>query len=137
MQEMYQLLVNVTSTLCVNITSNSNQSYLIKVLVLLIIYFNCGLLDRFSSDINNQQFVVTLLQNLSIDSLTYQEAYDNILVYYKQHVLQLLDTLLVNTNKFVSEWIFVVPIIHLLSEQYKPFDVLQSISWDFSKSVYL
>ena len=138
---MYQLLLTATKSLHISITEDSKQPCLIKVLTLLIIYFKCILLDKFSSDGSNRDFIATLFRNLAIDHLSYQEAYDKLLFQYKKSVLQILDIMIVNaTTKFeqpVMEWVFALPLIHLLTEQYKPSEVLQSLSWDFNKSAHL
>ena len=137
---MYQLLLSVTKSLFINITGDPNQSYLIKVLILLLIYFKCTLLDRFSADISNRDLIITLIRNLAIDDSTYREACNRLCIHDKESVLQILDIMIVNTTKFeppITEWIFAVPLMHLLSEQCEPFEVLQSISWNFSKSANL
>ena len=137
---MYQLLLFVTDSLFTNITSNPNQSYLIKMLTLLLIYFKCTLLDKFSANSGNHGLIITLLRNLAINGSSYQEACYKVFIHDKESVLQALDIMIVNVTKLtppVTEWIFAVPLMHLLSELCQPFGVLQSISWDFSKSVHL
>ena len=138
---MYRLLLTATESLHISITEDPKQPCLIKVLTLLMIYFKCILLDKFSSDSSNHDFIATLFRNLAIDHSSYQEAYDKLLFKYKKSVLQILDIMIVNaTTKFeqpVMEWVFAVPLIHLLTEQYNPSEGLQSLSWDFNKSAHL
>ena len=138
---MYQLLLTVTKSLLISIREDPKQPCLIKVLTLLMIYFKCILLEKFSADSSNCDFIATLFRNLAIDHSSYQEAYDKLLFQYKKSVLQILDIMIVNAatklEQPVMEWVFAVPLIHLLTEQYKPFEVLHSLSWDFNKSAHL
>ena len=137
---MYQLLLTVTQSLCSSITSDPNQAYLIKALIILLIFLKCTLLNRFSADIHNRYLIITLLRNLAIDGSTYREACNRLFIHDKESILQVLNIMIVNVTQFmppVTEWIFAVPLMHLLSEQCEPFEVLQSISWDFSKSARL
>ena len=134
---MYQLLLTATKSLHTAIKDDPHQSYLIKVLTLLMIYFKCTLLNEFSSDISNRDFIVTLLQNLTINHSSYGEACNKLLFYYKDSVLQILDIVIENAIRFtplITEWIFAVPLIHLLSEKCKPFEVLPAIHWDVNKA---
>ena len=36
----------------------------------------------------------------------------------------------INFHNPLPQWIFAIPLLHLLEEQYKPFDVLHSIEWE-------
>ena len=104
-----------------------------------MLYLKCTLLDRFSADIGNCDLIISLLRNLVIDHSTYQ-ACNRLFNHDKESVLEILDIVILNATKFtppVTEWIFAVPLMHLLSEQYQPFRDLQSISWDFRKPVHL
>ena len=134
---MYQLLLTVTKSLHISITKDPKQSCLIKVFTLLMMYFKCMLLDKFSADNSNRDFIVTLFRSLTIDHSSYQKSCDQILNHYQKSVLQILDTMIGNAiTKFkqpIAEWIFAVPLIHFLSNQSKPFGVLHLIPWDFSE----
>ena len=138
---MYQLLLVVAKSLHTSITEDPKQPSLITVLTLLMIYYKCMLLEKFSAGGGNHDIIVTLFQSLTIDYSSYQEACDKLLIHYKKSVLQILDIMIFNAiTKFkqpIAEWIFAVPLIHFLSEQCKPFEVLHTISWDFNKSAHL
>ena len=137
---MYQLLLTTAKSLHSSITEDPNQPCLIRVLTLLMMYFKCMLLGKFSADGSNRNFIVTLFRSLTIDHSSYQEACNKLFIYYQKSVLDILHIMIGNAiTKFkqpITEWIFAVPLIHLLSEQCKPFEALHSISWDFSKSAH-
>ena len=138
---MYQLLLTATKSLHSSITEDPKQPCLIRVLTLLIMYFKRMLLDKFSADSRNRDFIVTLFRSLTIDHSSYQKACDKILNHYQKYVLQILDIMIGNAiTKFeqpIAEWIFAVPLIHFLSNQSEPCGVLHSIPWDFSKLNHL
>ena len=138
---MYQQLLAATKSLHSSITEDPKQPCLIRVLTLLMMYFKCMLLDKFSANGSNRDFIVTLFRSLTIEYSSYQEACDKLFIHYKKSVLDILDIMIGNAittfEQPITEWIFAVPLIHLLSEQCKPFEVLHSISWDFSKSAHL
>jgi len=134
---MYQHLGFVTRSLVAMITAWPDYSVFIKILILLMTYFNCKMLSTFCNDNANQSVLKSLLQNLVVDKSFYDEANEKIFSIYNQsieEILQILFRAAMLNQPPLKEWIFAVPLVHLLTKQCHPFEELQSvISWDFDQ----
>jgi len=134
---MYQYLGFVTRSLVTMITAWPDYSVFIRILILLMIYYKCKLLSDFCNDGANQSLLSSLLQNLVVDKSSYEEGVEKIFKFYRQPIEEILKILFkaaVQNRTPLKEWIFAVPLMHLLTKQCCPFEDLQSVdSWDFDQ----
>jgi len=134
---MYQHLGFATQSLVTTITTWPDYSFFSRILILLMIYYKCKMLSTFCNDNANQSLLRSLLQYLAVDKSSYEEAHEKIFGFYNQSIEEILQILLgaaALNRPPLKEWIFAVPLVHLLTKQCRPFEELQSvISWDFDK----
>ena len=104
-----------------------------NVLCLLIIYNNLGFLVDFCSKRDNKPHMSHLLRNVIIDDALFENSVKPLWQCYATALPDSILTIVTEAIKFASplpEWIFAIPLIHLLKEHCKPFDVLHCIEWD-------
>ena len=141
---MYEFLTSSASSLVKTMASHPRFSGLVKVLVLLMLFYKCEMLDKFSSSKLNHYNLRNLLQNLAVrDESTYQLISTKFLDHYHKSVKEMLDKLIGNAVKFkppIAEWIFAVPLLHFVLKKCKPFEQLEGTSMDYddlTKQVYI
>ena len=133
---MYQCLRIVTQSLVTMITAWPDYSVFIRILILLMIYYKCKMLSDFCNDGANQALLSSMLQNLVVDKPSYEEAHEKIFSTHHQSIEAILKILFRTAAQYwapLKEWIFAVPLIHLLTKQCHPFEELQSDSWDLDQ----
>jgi len=132
-------LILATYSLTDNISKQPSRSYVKNILCLLIIYFKLKMLQNFFNKSEHAKLTSILLQNLAINSLSVFETEIKIFqnVYQKMFLQSLLGFInkAINFHPLLTEWIFAIPIVHLLTEQH---DSLNSVEWheDHSKFKY-
>jgi len=91
------------------------------------------MLSDFCNDYVNESLLRSLLQNLAIDKSSYEEALEKIFHTYHQSIEDILQLLFKAAGQKwtpLKEWIFAVPLMHLLTKQCHPFEELD---WDFDQ----
>ena len=135
---MYEFLTSRATSLVTTMANYPRFCGLVKVLVLLIIFYKCELLNKFSSVKQNRFNIVKLLQNLAVkDQPSYQLISTNFLSHYHKSVEDILKILIGNAVKFsppIIEWIFAVPLLHFVHKKCRPFEQLEGTSIDFDDS---
>jgi len=125
--------------------SYPKSSYLVKILVLLIIFCQHKMLAAFSSNKANRSTICSLLLNLAIkDKLSCQVISSDFFIHYHKHIEEALDILIADAVKRftppITEWMFAVPLLHFMMKNCLPFEQLQSMRWDYddhtSRQVY-
>ena len=135
---MYEFLTSVAMLLVKTIITHPDSCFLAKILVLLMSFYKCLMLDRFSSSEACCDTISSLLQNLAIkDESSCQIVSADFVILYAQSIGEILDTLIGNAIKFsppITEWIFAVPLLHFVMKNCKPYEQLEGISWDYNDS---
>lgn len=135
---MYEFLTSSATSLVTAMATYPRFCGLVKVLVLLVIFYKCELLNKFSCVKQNRFNIVKLLQNLAVkDQPSYQLISTNFLSHYHKSVEDVLKILIGNAVKFsppIIEWIFAVPLLHFVQKKCRPFEQLEGTSIDFDDS---
>ena len=116
-----------------NFTNISKNSIVKNVLCVLIIYTKLGFLVEFCYNKENAYPMRCLLYNMISDELSFENNVKPLLNYYASLLPNSIITIVKGAISFPSpltEWIFAIPLVHLLIEQCKPFEVLNSIEWE-------
>ena len=137
LQAMYELLTSVATSLVKTMIAYPTSSYLVKVLVLLMIFYKCEMLDGFSTNKSNRATISYLLRYLAIKDDQVVKA--NFFIHYHVSFEKILNMLIPNAalkfNPPIIEWIFAVPLLHLTVKKCKPFDQLEGLSWELNESI--
>ena len=111
--------------------------FLVNDLVLLMIFYKCEMLSKFSSDTANHYTIRSLLQNLAIkNESSCQIVSSAFLTHYEESFGVILDILIDNAVKFnppITEWIFAVPLLHFVTKRCVPHQQLKGISLNDSE----
>ena len=133
---MYEFLTSMAASLVKTMLTHTSSCFLAKILVLLMIFYKCEMLTRFSSSKTHCYTISNLLQNLAIkDELSCQIVSADFVIHYAKSIGEILDTLIGNAIKFnpsITEWIFAVPLLHFVMKNCKPYEQLEGISWDYN-----
>ena len=130
-------LILATHSLTENIKKQPNKSFLRNILCLLIIYFKLNMLHDFCHRAEHSVLISTLLRNLAVDASSVLEA--DVKCFWNGFGQQFQSSLLdfingtINFHATVSEWIFAIPLVHLLMRQHKS---LNSIEWNEDPSEF-
>ena len=133
---MYQYLGFATHSLVSTINAWPDYSFFIRILILLMIYYKCKMLSKFCNDVANQFLLSGLLQNLAVDKSSYEEAVEKIFNAHHHSIEEILKLLFKGAVQYrppLKEWIFAVPLMHLMTKQCHPFEELQIVSWNFDQ----
>lgn len=127
---MEKFLASTASSLAETTTTYPGSSYLVKVLVLLIISYECNMLSAFCVNKANHTTIGTLLQNLAIKDKQFISS--NLLIHYQKPIGEILNILIGKVTYFspsMTEWIFAVPLLHFVTRKCVPFQQLQKMKW--------
>ena len=130
---MYELLTSVVESLNNTITTHSGSTFLLKIIVLLVIFNECKILAKFSSHEANRLTISILLKNLVDKESSFRIISTDFFVHYQNSILEVLDTLITSAVEFkppIAEWIYAVPLLHFVMKKCKPFEQLQGTTWD-------
>ena len=135
---MYEFLTSMTASLVKTMATHSSSCFLAKILVLLMSFYKCGMLVRFSSSRTHRYTISSLLQNLAIkDEVSCQIVSADFVIHYAKSIEEILEALIGSAIKFnppITEWIFAVPLLHFVMKNCKPYAHLEGISWDCNDS---
>ena len=130
-------LILATHSLANNIKNQHTKSYLENILCLLVIYFKTDMLRDFCRKSEHANLISILLRNLAIDSSSVLETKVNSFhINYGQLFLQSLLNFIndiINFHPSLTEWIFAIPIIHLLMGKHNR---LNSVEWNEDPSKF-
>ena len=130
---MYELLTSVVESLINTITTHPGSTFLLKIIVLLVIFNECKILAKFSSHEANRLTISLLLKNLVDKESSFRIISTDFFVHYQNSILELLDTLITSAVELkppIAEWIYAVPLLHFVMKKCKPFEQLQGTTWD-------
>ena len=124
-------LILATRSLTNNIKNQPTKSYLQNILCLLVIYFKTNMLRDFCRKSEHAIPIGILLRNLAIKSSSvlktvvnnFQKNYGQL---FLQSVLKFINDI-VTFHPSLTEWIFAIPIIHLLMGKCNS---LNSVEWN-------
>ena len=129
---MYEFLTSTIANLMTTIKTNPGFTFVMKILVLLIIFFKCEMLNRFSQA--NHSAISYLLKNLAVkDESSLQIISTGFFVHYQKSIQRVLEALISNSVKFkqpVIEWMFAIPLLHFVVKKCKPYEQLEGMTWD-------
>ena len=135
---MFEFLTSTAALLVKAITTYPESCFLIKTLVLLIIFYKCEMITKFSLSRPHSVTIGALLRNLAIkDESTCRVLTNDFVIHYAKSIGELLDKLIGGAIKCtppVAEWIFAVPLLHFMMKVCKPYEQLQGISLDDNSS---
>ena len=131
LQETYARMRNVTSSLVKKINEHTDTNFSNESLVLLLIYHKCKMLSKFLES-SNRPFMTVLLKSLVLDKSSYDS--NKILFSEFGSAIEELFQVVIQSAIPLSEYVYAVPIVHLVTEQCNPFETLQSTSWDFKEA---
>ena len=130
--------MSMAASLIKTMLIHPKSCFLAKILVLLMSFYKCGMLDRFSSNKTHWYTITSLLRNLAIkDASSCQIVSADFVIHYAKCIGEILDTLISNAIKFnppITEWIFAVPLLHFVMKNCQPYEHLKGISWDYNDS---
>ena len=132
-QEMNRWLSHVIKSLADNIEKSTKEPFLQNMLAMLIICSKLQMLDEVCNDSKHSFSLKVLLRNIAVD---FSSSYHIVQLLQSQFGNVILKTITTVVNCVTSystqftEWIFAVPILHLLNESCEPFQCLDSIDWD-------
>ena len=129
---MYELLTSIFQSLINTKPTHPESTFLLKIIVLLVIFYECKILAKFSSEVDRSTMRF-LLQNLVDKESSFSIISTDFFVHYQDSVLELLDILITSAVKYkppVAEWIFAVPLLHFVMKKCKPYEQLQGTTWD-------
>ena len=115
-----------------NIEKSPTKPFLQNILSVLIIYYKMQMLIGFCNSDKNLNYMKHLLRNVAVDfSSTYHTV---VQVFWKEYKGLLLKAVTIFANSAASfklcEWIFAIPILHLLGGQSNPSQHLNTVGWD-------
>ena len=116
-----------------NFMNLSKNSIVQNVLCILIIYYKLGFLVEFCNNKENAYPMRCLLNKMIIDDSLFENSVKPLWNCYANILPNSILTIIKGAISFSSpltEWIFAIPLVHLLKEHCKPFDVLHSIEWE-------
>jgi len=122
---------NVTSSLVKTINEHTDTNFSNESLVLLLIYHKCKMLPKLLES-SNRPFMTVLLKSLVLDKSSYDS--NKILFSEFGSAIEKLFQAVIQSAIPLSEYVYAVPIVHLVTEQCNPFETLQSTSWDFNEA---
>lgn len=132
---MYKFLTSMVSSLVETIFAHPSSCFLVKILVLLMIFYKCEMLTSFSSSKTQWSTLCSLLRNLAIeDESSCQILSADFVIHYAKSIGEILEILIGNAVKLnppITEWIFAVPLLHFVTKYCKPYEQLEGISWDY------
>ena len=135
-QAMYEFLTSTAALLVKAIIAQPESSFLVKVLVLLMIFYECEMIARFSSSKTHSSTISNLLKNLAIkDECTCEVVAADFVIHYAKPIEEILEKLIgsaVKCNPSITEWIFAVPLLHFVGKNCKPYERIEGLSWDNS-----
>lgn len=130
-------LIMATHSLANNIKNQPKKSYLDNILCLLVIYVKMDMLHDFCRKSEHTNLISILLRNLAIDSSSVLETkVKSFHTSYGQLFLQSLLNFIndiINFHPSLTEWIFAIPIIHLLMGKHNR---LNNIEWNEDPSKF-
>ena len=133
---MYEFLTSTAALLVKTIFDHPGYSFLVKSLVLLIIFYKCEMITKFLSGKNISSILGVFLKSLAIkDKSTCQVISNNFVVHYTKSIEEIIGKLITSASKYnppITEWIFAVPLLHFVKENCKPYVQLEGISWDYN-----
>lgn len=130
---MYEFLTSTSVSLMSTINASSNLTFLQKVLVLLVIFYKCKMLDHFSQ--TNHPAIKCFLKNLGVNDGSCLST--EFFVHYQKSIAEVLRILISNSVKLkppTAEWIFAVPLLHFMMNKCKPYEQLKGMTWDHDNS---
>jgi len=122
---MYQHLRDVLESF---VDKQPRKFHFIEALIFLLIYYKCFILEMFCSDYYRKYLLKILLQNLAVDKSYSEMSNQSFLCHYEESIGEILKMLI--SKSHVSEWIFAVPLLHLITKQCEPNTTLKSIDWN-------
>ena len=128
------LILN-TYSLANNIKSQPSKSYLRNILCLLVIYCKINMLQDFCQKAENATIISILLRNLAVDSSSVLETevknfQINCGQLFLRSILNFINVI-INSHPSLTEWIFAIPMIHLLMGQHNN---LNTVGWNENPS---
>ena len=133
---MYEFLTSTAALLVKTIFDHPGSSFLVKSLVLLIIFYKCEMIAKFLSSKNISSILGVFLKSLAIkDKSTCQVISSNFVVHYTKSIGEIIGKLITSASKYnppIAEWIFAVPLLHFVKENCKPYAQLEGIGWDYN-----
>ena len=125
---MYLSLRNVSESFVDRIKKQPGSSHFIEVLIVLLTYYKCSILEKFCSDYKNKSLLRFLLRKLAVDESYSEMSNQTFLCHYEKSIGEILKMLVYKSH--VSEWIFAVPLLHLVTKQCEPYARLKGIDWN-------
>ena len=134
---MYEFLTSATTSLMTTINTHPEFTFLLKIIVLLMVFYKCEMLNRFIQ--TNHSPLSCLLKNLAVkDESSLKIISNDFFVHYQKSVTSMLELLISNSAKFkqpVAEWVFAVPLLHFMIKKCsKAYEQLEGMSWDHDNS---
>ena len=133
---MYEFLTSTAASLANTIIDHPGSSFLVKSLVLLMIFYKCEMISKFVSGKNISSILGVLLKSLAVkDESTCQVISCDFVVHYTKSIVEILGKLISGAIKCIppiTEWIFAVPLLHFVQGNCKPYAQLEGISWDYN-----
>jgi len=123
---------DVTNLLAKKINEQQNVNHSNEALVWLMTYHKCKMFSDFLSESANRPLLAVLLRSMMLDKPSIED--NKILFFEYEDSIKELCNQIVHSSIPISEWIYVVPVIHLVTKQCNPFDTLQNTSWDFNET---
>ena len=134
---MENWLIRATHSLTNNIKSQPTKSFLQNILCLIVIYFKTDMLSSFCRKADNATVIGVLLQNFVVNASSVLETeVKNFNINFGQLFLKSLLNFInfvIDSHSSLTEWIFAVPMIHVLMGQH---NTLINVEWNEDPSKF-
>jgi len=135
---MSKWLSDVIQILVRNIQKYPKEPFLQNILAVLIISCKLNMLSEYCYERQHSNYLKVLLRNMSVDfSSLYQSTVSVLQEHFNDVLLDVIKTIIYGVTSYYTalpDWIFAVPILHLLNEKSESLQCLNKISWDHYKT---
>ena len=129
-------LIDATHSLINNIRIPPTKPYLKNILCLLMIYFKLKMLQDFCQKTEHATIIGILLRNFAVNPCmletevkSFWNGYGEL---FQKSLLSFVNDI-ISYHPRLTEWIFVIPVVHLLKKQHNSFN---SVDWHEDPSAF-
>jgi len=131
---MSKWLSDVIKILVGNMQKSPKEPFLQNSLTVLIISYKLEMLFDYCYNMEHSSYLKALLRNMAVEfSSLCQNTVQVLQEHFNNDLLSVMTTLVYGVTSYnppLSDWIFAVPIIHLLNKECESLQCSNKIDWD-------